>query len=51
MIMAVALSLGVFFGNWLISPFIVRNRTFKDSFFIGLIAGGLCFGVMVFIKQ
>ena len=33
--------LGVFVGNWLVCPLIMHNRTFKDGFFIGLIAAVL----------
>jgi hypothetical protein len=36
------LSAGVFIGNWLIVP-ILTKRTFKDGFFIGLIAAVICF--------
>ena len=43
--MNVILALGVFLGNWLVVPLFFRSRTFKDGFFVGLIAGVICLGL------
>jgi len=45
MLINLILALGVFIGNWLIVPLFLRSRTFKDGFFVGLIAGGICYGL------
>lgn len=42
MLAAIPLALGVFVGNWLIVPLFLK-RSFKDGFFIGLIAAVLVF--------
>jgi hypothetical protein len=33
-----ALALGVFVGNWLVVPFFIKRRPYKDGFFIGVLA-------------
>lgn len=38
----VSLALGVFFGNWLFVS-LVSKRSFKDGFFVGIIAMALVF--------
>lgn len=35
------LALGLFIGNWLVVPLILPGRSFKDGFFVGLIAATL----------
>ena len=35
------LALGVFVGNWLVSPAVVSGRTLWDGFWIGIIAACL----------
>ncbi len=50
----IAMALGLFFGNWFVSPFIVRGRSFKDGFFVGLITVvifGFCVGLYLFIQK
>ena len=38
-----AFALGIWAGNWLINPFIVKTHTFTDGFFVGMIAAVLFF--------
>ena len=38
----IGLTLGIFLGNWLVVPLLFESRSFKDGFFTGLIAAGLC---------
>lgn len=48
LISLICLALGVFFGNWLFVPFLgeflgmENKRSFRDGFWIGLIAAILC---------
>lgn len=48
--MGLSLAAGVFFGNWLLVPLIFTERTFSQSFAIGLIAGLLMLGTYTVIK-
>ena len=41
-----ALAIGVFVGNWLIAPLIFK-RTFKDGFWIGLLAAMFTLMIML----
>jgi hypothetical protein len=40
-VMPFSLAVGVFVGNFLIVPLFIKERTFTDGFYIGLIAAGL----------
>jgi high-affinity Fe2+/Pb2+ permease len=40
----IALAFGVFIGNWLLVPLFIKDRPFKDGFWIGLIAAVLILG-------
>jgi len=45
----ITLALGVFLGNWIVVP-LVFKRTFKEGFFIGIIAAVLILIFALFVR-
>ena len=43
------LALGVFVGNWLVVPLVLKKRSFKDGFFIGLISAVIVLGITLLL--
>jgi len=51
---AICLALGVFFGNWLAIPLVLKKRSFRQGFLIGVIAAILVllsFAVINFFRS